>query len=97
MAEFYEKQVKSFAALRAEFARLDSDSGVRLAGEYGGSPCFAFVTRFQESYTVMIYERRRNKIPDGGRLLLAKDFTSLPRLEELLRRIAGGRVDAHVY
>lgn len=94
---FYEKRVRSLQALMEELRRLDSDAGVRLAGSYGERPCFAFVTRFAEKYTVMVCERRGVRAPTAGALLVAKEFDALGELEAFLSPIARKRLDAYVY
>ena len=97
LALFYEKRVGSFAGLQRELRRLDSDAGVRIAGSYLKRPCFAFVTRFVGSYTVMVYERRGRRAPAVGKRILSREFGSPEELEGLLRKIAAKKVEAYVY
>lgn len=96
-AMFYEKRVRSFARLMQEIRRLDSDSGVRVAGSYLKKACFAFLTRSVGTYTVMVYERRGRRAPALGARILSKDFQSMDELETFLRRITQKDVDAYVY
>lgn len=97
MALFYEKKVRTFRALKREVRRLDSDAGIRIAGSYMKRPCFAFVTRFVRSYTVMIYERNSRRAPSVGERILSREFTSLNELDGFLQKIASKKLDAHVY
>ena len=94
---FYEKRVRSFAELKREARRLDSDAGIRIAGYYLKRRCFAFVTRFVDRYTVMVYERTGRKAPAAGKRFLSREFESPEELEEFLQRITQKRVDAYVY
>ena len=94
---FYEKRVRSFAGLKREARRLDSDAGIRVAGSYLRRRCFAFVTRFVGRYTVMVYERTGGKVPAVGKRVLSREFESPEELEEFLRRITRKGVDAYVY
>ena len=96
-ALFYEKKVRSFAELKREVRRLDSDAGIRIAGYYLKHRCFAFVTRFVGRYTVMVYERTGRGAPAAGKRVLSREFESPEELEEFLRRITQKRVDAYVY
>ncbi|MGD0476764.1 MAG: hypothetical protein ABSB29_01190 [Nitrososphaerales archaeon] len=94
---FYEKKVRSFAGLRREARRLDSDAGIRVVGSYLGHRCFAFVTRSVGRYTVMVYERTGRKAPAVGKRVLSREFESPEKLEEFLQRITQKGVDAYVY
>jgi hypothetical protein len=94
---FYEKRVRSFAGLKREVRRLDSDAGIRVVGSYLKRNCFAFVTRFVGRYTVMVYERTGRKAPAVGKRVLSREFESPEELEEFLQRIMKNGVDAYVY
>ena len=94
---FYEKRMRSFAGLKREVRRLDSDAGIRVAGSYLRRHCFAFVTRFVGRYTVMVYERKGRKAPAVGKRILSREFESPEELEEFLQRITQKGVDAYVY
>ena len=96
-ALFYEKRIRSFAGLKREVRRLDSDAGIRVVGSYRRHRCFAFVTRFVGRYTVMVYERTGRKAPAVGKRVLSKEFESPEELEEFLQRITQKGVDAYVY
>jgi hypothetical protein len=94
---FYEKRIRSFAGLKREVRRLDSDAGIRVVGSYQRHRCFAFVTRFVGRYTVMVCERTGRKAPTVGKRVLSKEFESPEDLEEFLQRITQKEVDAYVY
>ena len=97
LAVFYEKRVRTFAELKKEVRRLDSDAGIRVSGSYRRQPCFAFVTRFVGSYTVMVYERGHGKEPAVGKRLFARDFGSPEKLDGFLQTISPRKVRASVY
>jgi hypothetical protein len=94
---FYEKKVRSFAGLKREVRRLDSDAGIRVAGSYRRRRCFVFVTRFVGRYTVMVYERTGREAPAVGKRVLSREFASPEELEEFLQGITEKGVDAYVY
>jgi hypothetical protein len=94
---FYEKRVRSFAGLKRELRRLDSDAGIRIAGHFLKHPCFAFVTRFVGNYTVLVCERKGRKTPAVGKRVLSKEFGSPEELEDFLQRITEKGVDAYAY
>jgi hypothetical protein len=96
-ALLYERRVRSFAGLKREARRLDSDAGIRVVGSYLKRRCFAFVTRSIGKYTIMVYERRGRKIPSVGKRILSREFESPEELEEFLQRITTNGVDAYVY
>ena len=96
-ALFYEKRVRSFARLKLETRRLDSDAGIRVVGLYVKRRCFAFVTRSLGRYTVLVYERWGRKTPVVGKRILSREFESPEELEEFLQRITKRGVDAFVY
>jgi hypothetical protein len=91
----YEKRLATLPAVERELGRLDGDAGLRLAGIYAGRACIAFVTRFEDTYTVLVHAMSKGGAP--GRRLAALEFGSLPELMALMRELAGERVDAHVY
>ncbi|MGP8124804.1 MAG: hypothetical protein ACLQEQ_02920 [Nitrososphaerales archaeon] len=94
---FYEKRVRSFAGLKREALRLDSDAGIRVAGSHLNRPCFAFITRFVGSYTVMVYEREGRKAPSVGKRVLSREFETPDELEGFLQSFTKRGVDAFVY
>lgn len=94
---FYERRVRSFAKLKREALRLDSDAGIRVVGSHLDRPCFAFVTRFVGTYTVLVYERKGRKAPSVGKRIFSKEFETTKKLEEFLQRLTQGGVDAYVY
>jgi hypothetical protein len=96
-ALFYEKRVRSFDKLMSELRRLDSDSGVRIVGSYQNRKCFAFVTRSEAAYTVMIYERKGRKTSALGARILSREVKSVDDLREFLRQIGQKKMDAYVY
>ena len=95
-ALFYEKRVETFAGLGKELRHLDADAGVRILGRYLRRPCYAFVTRFVGSYTVMVYERNE-KIPTPGKRIISKEFATAEELERFLHGIVPARFEAYVY
>ena len=96
-ALFYEKRIRSFAELKREVRHLDSDAGVRIVGYYLKRRCFAFVTRFVGSYTVMVHERMGRRAPIAGKRILSREFGSPEDLDEFLQGITQKGVDAFLY
>jgi len=94
---FYEKEVRTFPALKREVLHLDSDAGIRVAGSHLNRPCFAFVTRFVGTYTVMVYERKGRKAPWVGRRVLSREFETSKELERFLQAFTQKGVEAYVY
>ena len=94
---FYEKEVRTFPALKREVLHLDSDAGIRVAGSHLNRPCFAFVTRFVGSYTVMVYEKRGRKAPWVGKRILSREFKTPKELERFLQSLTQKKVNAYVY
>jgi len=96
-ALFYENRIRSFGRLMREIRHLDSDSGVRIVGSYANKSCFAFLTRFAGTYTVMVYQRMGRKTPSVGTRILSRDFNSVDELGRFLREILKEGVDAYIY
>jgi len=94
---FYERRIRSFDGLMSEIRRLDSDSGVRVAGKYLKKYCFVFLTRFVGTYTVLVFERKGGKRPPLGARILSREFESAEALEVFLRQITGKEVEGYVY
>jgi hypothetical protein len=93
----YEKRLSSLPALERELGHLDGDAGVRVAGMLDGARCFAFVTRFQRTYTVAVYSVRKGAVRAPGRRLASKEFAELADVVAFLRSIAVPRVEAYAY
>ena len=93
----YERRIDSFKALIDEAASMDADAGLRILGELDGESCYAFVTRFGKSYTIMIYERRTKKRENLGRRVAAEEVRGLNQLRSMLRELVPGRVRAFAY
>ncbi len=76
---------------------MDADAGLRILGTHEGRPCYAFVTRFGRTYTLMIYERHPSRGKAVGRRLVVREQLEIKELKALLRKIAPGRVVAFSY
>lgn len=94
---FYEKSLTSFSALVREARIMDSDAGIRVVGRYGKERCYCFVTRFGETYTVMIHRRPAGRRGAPGRLIASMEMSRAADLLELLREITRGGVEAYAY
>jgi hypothetical protein len=94
---FYERSIGSFEALMLEAASLDADAGLRVIGRYNGLSCYAFVTRFGDHYTVMIYRRNPGRPGRVGARLAAEELEGINELRSILRRVVPGRVRAFAY
>ena len=94
---FYERRLRSLAAIVSEASSMDADAGIRVSGSYGGRKCYAFVTRFGPRYTLMIYERKSGKLEGLGRNLASEDIEGLPGLRAWLKKVATGRFEAFAY
>ena len=91
----YEKRLGSLQAVEEELKRLDGDAGMRVSGSFGGARCFAFVTRFEGVYTVLVYSARGSA---PGKRLQSKEFRETALLMKFLEALSTkGRLDAHVY
>jgi len=97
MVLLYEKAVRTPAGLARELRHLDPDAGIRLEGEYTRRPCFAFVTRFLGTYTLMICERKGGRTGKVGDRLLSKDFHSADELLEFLKDFSRKKLVAYLY
>ncbi len=77
---------------------MDGDAGVRVEGRFRGKKCFAFVTRFGSSFTVLVYsaegEGARRK---PGVKLASREFTNPVEALDFLKPIAVPRVRAYAY
>ena len=96
-ALFYERRLRSFTALIEEAKNMDADAGLRVLGRYKGQTCFAFVTRFGLTYTVMIYERLSGRGKIVGRRLAVIDCLGAEELQSLLKKLTSARVIAFSY
>lgn len=70
---------------------------MRVKGNYAGKSCFTFVTRFGETYTLMVFAARDGGGGGPGRKLTTKEFRDIDSTVSFLRSIAGPAVDACVY
>ena len=93
----YEKKVDSLGALRRELQVLDGDAGARVRGSYGGRRCFAFVTRFGETFTVVVCAAKGQGGRTPGRMLESKEFTDIETTMRFLTPIATTPFNAFVY
>jgi len=92
---FYERRMRSLAAVMKEADTMDADAGIRMSGRYAGRRCYAFVTRFGKRYTMMVYEKGKGGAV--GKRLASEEVGDLAGLKALLARIADGRVEAFAY
>ena len=94
---FYERRIDSFEALIKEAASMDPDAGLRILGRYNGRNCYAFVTRFETRYTIMVYGR----LPDGrvlpGARLAVVEVDGIRGLRSALEKVLGSTVQAYAY
>jgi len=93
----YEKRINSIPELRKQLATLDGDAGVRVVGSYEGAECFAFVTRFHDKYTMLVYGAKGTSVKVPGRLLASKECHGTAGLLESLQTIAGRSLEAYAY
>lgn len=94
---FYERRIGSLAALVSEAETMDADAGIRIVGRFTGHGCYAFVTRFGNKYTVMVYEKNAGRRDGLGRRLASEELEGVEELEAFLRRIASKRLEAFAY
>jgi len=94
---FYEKRVSTFRALIKAVGALDADSGIRVVGRYGKAKCFGFITRFGDSFTILIYQAKGPRDGTPGRLLASKEMRGTAELAKLLGEMTKGGVNAYVY
>lgn len=94
---FYEKRVSTFRALIKAVEVLDADSGVRVVGRYGKAKCYAFITRFGDRFTILVYQTRDARGGAMGRLLASKETKGTAELAGLLSEMTKGGVDAYIY
>ena len=92
----YEKKVASFDDLVKAIRVLDEDSGIRLIGERHGRKCLVFVTRFGESFTMMMYSVVR-KTGAPGRRLGVMEFDDIDAVAAELLIVAPDRIRAYIY
>ena len=92
----YEKRIGSVLELRRQLATLDGDAGVRVLGVYEGARCFAFVTRFHEKYTLLVY-RAEGKPQLPRSVIASKELSSVSDVMEILEAIAGPTLEAFAY
>ena len=93
----YEKRVGTTSELRRQLTSLDGDAGVRVVGRYGGADCFAFVTRFRDRFTLMVYSAEGRTRPTPGKLLESKELRSVSEVLEALEPISGRALEAYAY
>jgi hypothetical protein len=93
----YERRIDTFEALILEAASMDADAGLRIVGKYNGLNCYAFVTRFGDRYTVMIYRRNSGRSGGVGAKLDAKELEGIDKLKPVLKKVVTGRVRAFAY
>lgn len=93
----YEKRVGSVAGLRKELRTLDSDAGVRVRGTYGGRRCLAFVTRFEKTYTVVVYAARGTTGRTLGEKLASREFNEVDHVVGFLTQMAAPKPEAFIY
>jgi hypothetical protein len=94
---FYERRIGSLAAVAREAETMDADAGIRIAGRFAGRGCYAFVSRFGQRYTVMVYEKKAGSGHRLGRRLASEELESVEALKVFLRRITSGRFEAFAY
>jgi hypothetical protein len=92
---FYEEKVSSFPDLSRRLRSLDQDAGVRVIGWSGKERILLFVTRFGPKYTMMTYTWRRGGTP--GRRLQTLELEGFEMVEEEVRKLVKGRLQAWVY
>ena len=95
----FEKRVSSLPRLMEEVELLDLDSGIRTFGDYDGKKGqFVFVTRSpNDTYVLMVYEKRPGRPPVPGDRLLVKEFGDAGALEAFMRKLVSKPVRAFVY
>ncbi len=93
----YEKHVGTLAGLRRELEVLDGDAGVRVEGKYGGKRCVAFVTRFEKTYTAIVFSAKGASRRNPGKRLASDEFADLDSVMLFLTPMARPRIDAYVY
>ena len=93
----YEKRLGSFPELRKQLVTLDGDAGIRVVGRYEGAKCFAFVTRFHEKYTLLVYGAEGERREAPRKALASKEFEGVPSLLSFLETIAGQTLEAYAY
>ena len=93
----YEKRLWSLPELRKQLAVLDGDAGVRLVCAYEGKKGLAFVTRFHEKYTLLVYRAEGRPSPVPRTLLASKQFEGVAKLLDFLETIIGPKVEAYAY
>jgi len=93
----YERSINSFAALVEEATSMDADAGLRVPGRYNGRNCYAFVTKFGNHYSVMIFSRVSGRLGGLGPRLAAEELTGIEELKSLLKRVIPSRVRAFAY
>ncbi len=94
---FYEKRLGSLTELMTEATTLDADAGLRILGNYEGTTCYVFVTRFGGRFTAMIYQRDSARRAKAGRKLAVLELDGVKELESLVRRVTSGKVTAFTY
>jgi hypothetical protein len=93
---FYERRLRSLAAVVGEAETMDADAGIRMSGTYGGARCYAFVSRFGPRYTVMVYEKN-GATGAVGKRLASEEHEGLEGLRAFLRKIVPSKLEAFAY
>jgi hypothetical protein len=93
----YEKRVSNLRGLTRELQTLDGDAGVRVEGVFEGKRCFGFVTRFEDTFTIVVCRAVGKSLSIPGERLAARDFRSVGETVSFIRELSGSRPKAFVY
>ena len=95
----YEKRLSTLQQLADELRTLDFDSGIRVQGRHGGEPCFIFVTKAGDSFTLALYSAKRGgtgvEIPE--KRLMLKVYKEIGPLVKFLEGEALDPLQAFSY
>ena len=95
----YEKRLDTLEDLADELRILDFDGGVRIQGRFGGEPCFIFITRASDDFTVVLYSEKKGEsgtnVPD--RKLMMKEYSEIAPLMKFLEGEALDPLEAYSY
>jgi hypothetical protein len=94
-ALLYERRLGSLAAVVKEAQTMDADAGIRISGRYRGVRCYAFVSRFGQRYTVMVYEK--GATGGVGKRLASEELEGLEGLRAFLGKIVSSKLEAFAY
>jgi hypothetical protein len=99
MEMVYEKRLNTLGELAEELRALDFDGGIRVQGRHAGKPCFIFVTKAGEIFTMAVYSGKRgasgSEIPD--RKLMMKEYKEVAPLMKFLEEEAISPFEAYSY